>query len=654
LRQIGIFWDRQIRITPADKGGAIVILDLDDYILEANQQLSDQKNYSTLASDPTVEIAKTSNQLLQNLYDTDIISENCYKWGLLDTKNVKTPYFYTLPKIHKNKEKPPGRPIVSGIGGPTERLSRLVDDWLQPTVKSLPSFLKDTTHFLQVIESWKKLEPLPSEALFVTIDVVGLYSNIPHQEVETSLRSILRSAQQTADHLPPLSVLLDIVRHILHNNVFEFEQRFYKQTLGTAMGTPMAPSIANVFMAWVEQRLLRDSPWPVDTALWRRFIDDIALLWLGGEDSLKQFLQWLNCQHPTIKFTANYGTRNIPFLDVSVSISEGRITTDLHRKETDAQMTLPFNSCHPRHCVRSIPFSQALRLRRICSEDSSFEQRTKELCDRFTRRGYPRSLVEAAVAKVAAVPREDTLTYKDKQQTTNAKRTPYIITHNPTNPPLGNWLRDSMPLLHKSRRLRQAVPHAPMVGERNCHNLRRMLMPSRAPPSRSHSDSAVRGCFPCATGRKCIICKHHLKQTDTFISTRTKQTFNIRDHLTCQSQNIIYLVDCRKCNDTQYVGETEQTLQKRFYKHRSDILSSKDTQKKTLIARHFLLPDHTIEDLACTAIEQIKHKDKSLRKQREKFWRYKLRTNFPDGLNVWDGDGGVVEGPAGLMFRKGR
>ena len=59
-----------------------------------------------------------------------------------------------LPKIHKTLTNPPGRPIVSGCGGPTENLSKLIDDWLLPIVTQLPSHVKDTTNMLNIIEDW--------------------------------------------------------------------------------------------------------------------------------------------------------------------------------------------------------------------------------------------------------------------------------------------------------------------------------------------------------------------------------------------------------------------------------------------------------------------------------------------------------------------
>ncbi|KAL8603472.1 hypothetical protein ACOMHN_038613 [Nucella lapillus] len=100
-------------------------------------------------------------------------------------------------------------------------------------------------------------------------------------------------------------------------------------------------------------------------------------------------------------------------------------------KPTDAAMILPFNSCHPRHCPRSIPYSQCLRLRRICSEDSVFEKRCQELKVKLQRRGYPGSLIDAAMRKVSDQPRASTLQYSRRNQQSKADRVPFIVRHNP-------------------------------------------------------------------------------------------------------------------------------------------------------------------------------------------------------------------------------
>ena len=630
--------ERKIRISSADKGGAVVVQDVQDYEVEALRQLNNKDHYRILTSDPTKSITEQSNSLIGQLGDLEVIDENCTRWGHTDPASVRTQTFYHLPKIHKSKERPPGRPIVSGVSGPTEKISKLIDHFLQPIVKKLPAYLKDTTHFLQTIEDWnKEFGPFPSDTLFVTIDVVGLYTNIPHNEAKDAVKeAMLKNPDIIPDKLTT-DLMGEMMHHVLSNNVFTFNDTLYLQTFGTAMGTPMAPTIANLFMGQLEHRLIAASPWNLVTEQWKRFIDDIALLWFQGEDELIKFIEWLNQQHSTIKFTSNYGIGNIPYLDVNVSIQEGKLETTLHVKDTSTNMILPFHSCHPRHCPRSIPFSQCLRLRRICSVDSDFQVHCQNLKENFKKRGYPEQIVENAITKVSQKTREETLRYVNKAVT--SERVPYVITHNPRNPPLSHWLRDYLPVLHTSSRLRKAVPNAPIVGERNCPNLKKILMPSQLPSPPVFSESppaADNGCHTCQKNR-CITCHQHLKNTTTFTSTNTKKTFSIRSKTTCTSKNIIYLIECDKCGQ-QYVGETETPFKKRLYNHRSNINSP---QPPTFVSKHFQTNNHSINNMKCTVIEQIPslrdtEKEREVRKRREKFWRWKLHTNFPDGLNVFD------------------
>ena len=67
---------------------------------------------------------------------------------------ILTPQMYLLPKIHKGVTPPPGRPIISANGCPTERISEFVDHFLNPSCQELRSYLKDTTHFLKILSAW--------------------------------------------------------------------------------------------------------------------------------------------------------------------------------------------------------------------------------------------------------------------------------------------------------------------------------------------------------------------------------------------------------------------------------------------------------------------------------------------------------------------
>ena len=232
--------NREIRISKADKGGAVVVQNTDDYVQEGLRQLNNSVHYVKEDCDSTKSIAKDSNKLVHKLFNAGSIDEKTKDWALTEESLVQCHRFYTLPKIHKSLNNTPGRPIISGTNGPTEKLSKLVDSWLQNSVKQVDSYIQDSTDMLRMIENWNQQHgPFPAHTRLVTIDVVGLYTNIPHDDMMSSLRQRLDSTP--ALDRPPTGAVMEVAQHVLLNNVFSFEGQVYRQIHGTAMGTPMAP-----------------------------------------------------------------------------------------------------------------------------------------------------------------------------------------------------------------------------------------------------------------------------------------------------------------------------------------------------------------------------------------------------------------------------
>ena len=142
-----------------------------------------------------------------------------------------------------------------------------------------------------------------------------------------------------------------------------------------------------------------------------RFIDDGYGIWTGTQAQLELFKLKLNKIHPTIKFTFNYNfdTKSTVFLDTRVWIENGKIFTDLFRKPTDKVQYLLPSSAHPRHVSKNIPYSLALRIRRICSTNALCEIRFKELKEMLLSRQYRPKSIDSAIEKVKLIPRSQAL-----------------------------------------------------------------------------------------------------------------------------------------------------------------------------------------------------------------------------------------------------
>ena len=173
--------------------------------------------------------------------------------------------------------------------------------------------------------------------------------------------------------------------------------------------------------------------------LWWWYIGGILFLWEHDENELKSFLDKINEVYPAIKFTADWSKPSINFLDVIVSLVEGVIKTDLYVKSTDSHQYLQSSSCHRCHCRKGIPYSQALRLNRICLL-KTFDKRCNDLERFLLERGYSSKLVRKEILRTRKIPRNELLD-KERSQGNDGKLT-FNVTYYPVFRHLKSQLKE--------------------------------------------------------------------------------------------------------------------------------------------------------------------------------------------------------------------
>ena len=399
--------NQNITIKPADKGGTIVIQDKNKYIAECERQLNNNDHYRIPPNDPTKEYYQQILKIINEAHNLNIIDEKTKE--TLQTKHPRIASFYTLPKIHK--EGNPGRPVVNGIGTITEKLSAYVDQHIRPLVPHIPTYIKDTTHFINLIEG---IELAPTD-LLVTIDVSALYTSIPHNEGLLAMNKLLEEHQVDTLHR---TFLCRLAYHILTKNYFSFNNEIYHQIQGTAMGTRMAPSYANIFMHQLETNILTQLNLKPD--YWFRYIDDIFTIWPHGEEELQQMITIMNHFHHAIKFTHSYDFNTIPFLDTLVCRDNKiKIYTKLYHKPTDNKHYLHFHSAYPRKQKESVSYGLLIRSRRICTKEEDYHQEAKDIINKLILRKYPKALLTTAYTKVTNMSRSSLL--KNSKREENSK-----------------------------------------------------------------------------------------------------------------------------------------------------------------------------------------------------------------------------------------
>ena len=116
------------------------------------RQLHNDQFYEETEIDLTGKVIHRINLQVNNMLQRGQISQNTCNYLTADID--RTQQFYLLPKIHKDLHNPPGRPIVSGSGGPTEKISQFVDHFIGPLVPLSDSYIRDSTHFINILKKF--------------------------------------------------------------------------------------------------------------------------------------------------------------------------------------------------------------------------------------------------------------------------------------------------------------------------------------------------------------------------------------------------------------------------------------------------------------------------------------------------------------------
>ncbi|CAJ0922657.1 unnamed protein product [Ranitomeya imitator] len=383
-----------IIVKPADKGGAIVVMNRTQYMSEIYRQLADTNTYDVISRHPVTAISQKIKTVIDTYLTRHTIDQKTASF--LTNPHPVTPVFYVLPKVHKSLQNPPGRPIVASTDSVLSPLSVFLERILTPLVKTTRSFLLDTGHFLDVI---KQLARIPSNSTLVTLDVCSLYTSIQHTKGIEATRQLLCQSSLPED---AIQFCLDLLTLVLYENYFLFEDTFYIQKCGTAMGSNVAPAYANAFMNHFETtHVFTSSLFLQHVACYHRYIDDIFLIWTGTTDTLLSFHSYLNSILPELQFTIHYNTHSVSFLDTMVlKDSNGDLSTDIYCKPTDCNSLLLYTSCHPRSLKDSLPRSQLNRVARIVSNPITLNDRLDAMTSKFRARHYPPKLLIEEKARI--------------------------------------------------------------------------------------------------------------------------------------------------------------------------------------------------------------------------------------------------------------
>ena len=443
------------------------------------------------------------------------------------------------------------------------------------------------------------------------MDVQALYTSIPHGDGLTALKFFL---DKRPDPNPATHTLIRLAELVLTLNTFEFDSEHFQQSNGVAMGNKMGPSYACLFVGHMEHQMFLQYDGVVPD-LYKRYIDDIGGAASCSKPDLERFLQFVCAFHPALRYTVTISDSQLSLLDILLTVTGNKISTSVFFKETDSHSYLTYNSSHPPACKDSIPYSQFLRLRRLCSDQNDFDRQVTTMSDYFTQRGYPASVVAAAKDKISSVSRTDALSPAAPQ---HMRRVPLVLTYHPHNLAVKNIIYKNWSTLSGDTTIGDIFRDLPLLAFRRDKNLRDQLVTSRLKAS-----NLSPGTYSCQRSR-CNTCAYTYNPATLKGPSGSHRTL---DHITCTTKNVVYAITCTN-RHAIYVGQTGMRLANRFTKHLRSICLI-DGQP---VARHFNCPRHTIQHVQVSGLAAL-HGSTASSKNPEVRLILKLGTLVPNGMN---------------------
>jgi hypothetical protein len=216
-----------------------------------------------------------------------------------------------------------------------------------------------------------------------------MYTNNKTEPALAEVEAYLRKHKK--DFSYPCEALIEALKIVFRNNYFKFGDTYNKQISGTAMGTPPAPPWATCTYGNYERTLI--PRWKSRVPFYRRFIDDVLGMWLCHHNAdendvlFEQYKSDLNGWNG-LKWKCSTLSTSVKFMDLTISIFDGRIHTTIYEKEQNLYLYIPPHSSHPKGVLTGLIFGQVLRLRRLCSDHMDADNKIREFYKRLRRRGH--------------------------------------------------------------------------------------------------------------------------------------------------------------------------------------------------------------------------------------------------------------------------
>jgi hypothetical protein len=358
-----------IKFIRADKNLGLVAIDTLDYHKLVMQHLNNNTIYKDygLIHETYIKLADlivTTHQDLQLAWKNVTLTKQMTKF--LKKVNTTIPPFHITAKVHKTPLK--GRPIVGAVNWITTSSSKVLDILLQKYLVNDPYILPNST---ELTKDWYSQSFNINTDWLVSLDVTSLYTNI----------NITHATQTINNYNTSLGAIAKI---IMETNYFHYNNILYHQLDGIAMGTNCAVAIANLYLKDTDTKLATYS----GVRLYKRYIDDVGLIFTGTESELKDFITYSNSITPGINFTAVYSKDSLDILDITFYNKNNIIEFKTYQKEINRYLYIPPFSNHPPSTIKGFIKGELTRYTRTNSNITTLNSIKSQFHYRLINRGY--------------------------------------------------------------------------------------------------------------------------------------------------------------------------------------------------------------------------------------------------------------------------
>jgi len=398
--------NKDIMICKADKGNSIVVLDKETYMSKSEEILKG-KQFEPLKNESFHKKREEElNKYIYSLFEKGIIDQKL-RYQLQSTCS-SLPVFYGLPKVHKNGY--PLRPIISTIGSYQYVLSKYLAKAIRDARPPASSFVKDSFDFVKRITD--TVLDKHKTYIMCSFDVESLYTNVPVEEAIEVTLNYMYKPKKVIDVPFNRDQMRTLLNLSIRDAPFRFQNKIFKQTDGVAMGNPLAPIIADLWMQKIEEKLNKFST--NKPTIWLRYVDDVFCLFTIPNEKILEFHTRINRWHSNLRFTVDFESNcSIPFLDVLVTHKDHSIVTSLYRKPTHTGLYMLWDSNQNRRYKLGLIKTLVIRIYRICSSKEIIEKELDVLRVTLNDNGYPPHIVRRGIAEGEALIRTMSNNKKD-------------------------------------------------------------------------------------------------------------------------------------------------------------------------------------------------------------------------------------------------